>query len=79
MSRLGDFANHQRGECLLEPSFKELVSEDELDLGHMINNGVLGGLLFRGVNSMGIAGRKVRTTVSSDEREGDRIFGKEVV
>jgi hypothetical protein len=76
MSRLGDFLNHWRGECLLKPSFKELVSEDKFDLGHMINNGVLGGLLFRGIISMGIAGRKVCTAVS---REGNRIFGKEMV
>jgi hypothetical protein len=64
---------------LLEPSFKESVSKDELDLGHMVNNGVLGGLLFGGVNSMGVAGRKVHTVVSGDEGEGNRIFGKEMV
>jgi hypothetical protein len=64
---------------LLEPTFKELVSKDKLDLGHMINNGVLGGLLFGGINSMGIAGRELRAVVSSDEGEGDRIFGKKMV
>jgi hypothetical protein len=64
---------------LLEPSFKELISEDELDFGHMINNRVLGSLLFGGVNSVGIAGRKVRAAVSGDEGKGDRVFRKEVV
>jgi hypothetical protein len=64
---------------LLEPTFKESVSEDELDLSHMINNGALGSLLFRGINSMGVAGGKVHAAVSGDEGEGDGIFGKEVV
>jgi hypothetical protein len=64
---------------LLEPLFKESVSEDKLDLGHMVNNGVLGGLLFGGVNSMGIARRKVHTAVGSDEGQGNRVFGKEMV
>jgi hypothetical protein len=64
---------------LLKPSFKELVSEDELNLGHMINNGAFGGLFFRGIDSMGIAGGEVHAAVSGDEGEGDRVFGKEVV
>jgi hypothetical protein len=64
---------------LLKPTFKELVGKDELDLGHMINNGALGSLLFRGVNSMGIARRKVCAAVGSDEGESDRIFRKEMV
>jgi hypothetical protein len=64
---------------LLEPLFKESVSEDEFDLGHMINNRVLSGQFFRGINSMGIARRKVRTAVGSDEGESDRIFRKEMV
>jgi hypothetical protein len=64
---------------LLEPTFKELVSEDELDLGHMIDNGALGSLLFRGINSMGIAGGKVHAVISGDEGEGDGVFGKEMV
>jgi hypothetical protein len=64
---------------LLKPSFKESISEDELNLGHMINNGMFGGLFFRGINSVGIAGRKVRTAVGGDEGEGDRVFGEEVV
>jgi hypothetical protein len=59
--------------------FKESVSEDELDLGHMINDGVLGSLFFRGINSMGVAGGKVRAAVSGDEGEGDWVFGKEMV
>jgi hypothetical protein len=64
---------------LLEPSFKESVSEDELDLGHIINNGMLGGLLFRGINSMGVARRKVCAAVGGDEGESDRVFRKEMV
>jgi hypothetical protein len=64
---------------LLEPTFKKLVSEDELDLGHMINNRALGGFLFRGINGMGVTGRKVRTAVRGDEREGNGVFRKEVV
>jgi hypothetical protein len=64
---------------LLEPSFKESIGEDKLNLGHMIDNGALGGLLFRSVNGMGVAGGKVRTAVRSDERKGDRIFRKEMV
>jgi hypothetical protein len=64
---------------LLKPTFKESVSKDELDLGHMINNGALGGFFLRGVNSMGIAGGKIRAAVGSDERESDRVFRKEVV
>jgi hypothetical protein len=64
---------------LLEPSFKESVSENELDLGHMINDGALGGLFFRGINSMGVARGKVRTAVGGDEGEGDGIFRKEMV
>jgi hypothetical protein len=59
--------------------FKETVSEDELDLSHMINNRAFGGLLFRGINGVGIAGREVRTAVGGDEREGNRIFRKEMV
>jgi hypothetical protein len=35
--------------------FKESVSEDKFNLGHMIDNRAFGGLLFRGVNGMGIA------------------------
>jgi hypothetical protein len=64
---------------LLESSFKESVGEDELDLGHMIDNGAFGGLLFRSVNGMGVAGGKVRTAVCGNERKGDRIFRKEMV
>jgi hypothetical protein len=64
---------------LLKPSLKESVSKDELDLGHMINNGAFGSLLFRGINSVGVAGGKVRAAVSGDERESNRIFGKEMV
>jgi hypothetical protein len=64
---------------LLEPSFKELVSEDELDLGHMINNRALGGLLFRGINSMSVARRKIHTVVGGDEGEGNGVFRKEMV
>jgi hypothetical protein len=64
---------------LLKPAFKESVSKDELDLGHMINDGVFGGLLFRGIDSMGIAGGKVRAAVSGDEGEGNGVFRKEVV
>jgi hypothetical protein len=45
----------------------------------MIDNGSLGSLLFRGINSMGVTGGEVRTAVSGDERKGDRIFGKEMV
>jgi hypothetical protein len=41
---------------LLKPSFKESVSKEEFDLGHMINNRVFGGFLFRSANSMSIAG-----------------------
>jgi hypothetical protein len=64
---------------LLEPTFKESVSENELDLGHMINNGTFGSLFFRGINSMGIAGGEVRTAVGGDEGEGNGVFRKEVV
>jgi hypothetical protein len=64
---------------LLKPSFNKSVSEDELDLGHMINNGAFGSLFFRGINSMGVAGGNVCTAVGGDEGEGDRIFRKEVV
>jgi hypothetical protein len=64
---------------LLKPTFKESVSEDELDFGHMINNRAFGSLFFRGINSVGIAGGKVRAAVSSDEGEGNGIFRKEVV
>jgi hypothetical protein len=64
---------------LLEPAFKESVSENELDLGHMVNNGTFGGLFFRGVNSVGIAGGKVRAAVGGDEREGNGVFRKEVI
>jgi hypothetical protein len=64
---------------LLEPSFKESVSEDEFDFGHMIDNGVFGSLLFGGVNSVGIAGGKVRTAVGGDEGEGNGVFRKEMV
>jgi hypothetical protein len=59
--------------------FKEPVSEDKLDLGHMINNGALGGFFLRGVNSVGVTGGKVHAAVGSDEGEGDRVFRKEVV
>jgi hypothetical protein len=45
----------------------------------MIDNRALGSLLFRSVNSVGIAGGKVRTAVCGDERKGDRIFRKEMV
>jgi hypothetical protein len=45
----------------------------------MINNGTFGGLLFRGINGVSIAGGKIRTAVGSNEREGDRVFGKEMV
>jgi hypothetical protein len=41
---------------LLKPSFKESVSKDEFDLGHVIDNGALGGFFFRSVNGMSIAG-----------------------
>jgi hypothetical protein len=64
---------------LLEPSFKESISEDELDLGHMIDNRAFGSLLFRGVNSVGIARRKVRAAVGGDEGKSNRVFRKEVV
>jgi hypothetical protein len=64
---------------LLKPSFKESVSENELDLGHMINNGAFGGLFFRGINGMGVARGKVRTAVGGDEGEGNGVFRKEVV
>jgi hypothetical protein len=64
---------------LLEPAFKELVSENELDLGHMINNGTLGSLFLRGTNSMGIAGGKVHAAVGGDEGKGDRVFRKDVI
>jgi hypothetical protein len=64
---------------LLEPAFKELVSEDELDLSHMINNRAFGGLFFRGINGMSIARGEVRAAVGGNEREGDGIFGKEMV
>jgi hypothetical protein len=64
---------------LLKPTFKELISEDKLDLGHMINNGALGSLLFRGINSVSVAGREIRTAIGGDEGEGNGIFGKEVV
>jgi hypothetical protein len=47
MPRLSDFLNYCWGECLLKPLFKETVSKDEFDLGHMIDNGVLSGFLFR--------------------------------
>jgi hypothetical protein len=64
---------------LLEPTFEESVGEDELDLGHMVNNGAFGSLFFRGINSMGVTGGEVRTAVGGDEGEGNRIFRKEVV
>jgi hypothetical protein len=64
---------------LLEPSFKETVSEDELDLGHMIDNRALSSLFFRGINSVGIAGGEVHTAVGGNEGKGDGIFGKEMV
>jgi hypothetical protein len=64
---------------LLKPALKELVSEDELDLGHMINNGTFGGLLFRGINSVGVAGREVCAAVGCDKGKGDGIFRKEMV
>jgi hypothetical protein len=64
---------------LLEPSFKELVSKDELNLGHMINNGVFGSFLFRGINSMSVAEGEICTAVGSDEGEGDRVLRKEMV
>jgi hypothetical protein len=64
---------------LLEPSFKETVCEDELDLGHMIDNRAFGSLFLRGVNSMGVAGGKVCTAVGGDEGEGSGVFRKEVV
>jgi hypothetical protein len=79
MSRFSDFTNHWRGESLLKPSFKKSVSEDELDLGHMIDNRALGSLFFRGVDSMGVAGGEVCTAVRGDERKSDGIFRKEVV
>jgi hypothetical protein len=40
---------------LLKPSFKELVSKDEFDFGHVIDNEAFGGFLFRSVNGMSIA------------------------
>jgi hypothetical protein len=64
---------------LLKPAFKESVSEDKLDLGHVINNGAFGSLFFRGINGMGIAGRKVRAAVGGNEGEGDGVFREEVV
>jgi hypothetical protein len=64
---------------LLEPAFKKLVSEDELDLGHVINNGALGSLLFGGINSVGVAGGEVRAAVGSNEGEGNGVFRKEMV
>jgi hypothetical protein len=64
---------------LLKPSFKESVSEDELDLGHMIDNRAFGSLFFRGINSVGIAGGKVRAAVGGDEGKSNRVFRKEVV
>jgi hypothetical protein len=45
----------------------------------MINDRAFGGLLFRGINSMGIAGGKVHAAVGSDEGKGNRVFGKEMV
>jgi hypothetical protein len=45
----------------------------------MIDNRALGSLLFRSVNSVGIAGGKVRAAVGGDEGEGNGIFGKEMV
>jgi hypothetical protein len=64
---------------LLEPAFKESVSENKLDLGHMINNGSFGSLFLRGINSMGVAGGKVRAAVGGDEGEGNGIFRKEMI
>jgi hypothetical protein len=64
---------------LLKPTFKESISENELDLGHMINNGAFGSLFFRGINSMGIAGGKVCAAVGGDEGEGYGVLRKEVV
>jgi hypothetical protein len=45
----------------------------------MIDNGSFGSLFFGGINSMGIAGGKVRTAVRGDERKSDRVFRKEMV
>jgi hypothetical protein len=64
---------------LLKPTFKESVGKDELDLGHMVNNRVLGSLLFRSINGVGVAGREVHAVVGSNEGEGDRVLGKEMI
>jgi hypothetical protein len=45
----------------------------------MVNDGAFGSLLFRGVDSMSIAGREIRTAVCGDEGESDGIFRKEMV
>jgi hypothetical protein len=64
---------------LLKPTFKESISEDKLDFGHMIDNRALGSFFFRGINSIGVAGGEVHAAVSGDEGEGNGIFRKEVV
>jgi hypothetical protein len=64
---------------LLKPAFKEPVGEDELDFGHMIDNGAFGSLLFRGVNSMSVTGGEIRTAVGGDEGKSDRVFRKEMI
>jgi hypothetical protein len=45
----------------------------------MVDNRALGSLFFRGVNSVGITRREVRTAVCGDEGKSDRIFRKEMV
>jgi hypothetical protein len=45
----------------------------------VINNRALGGFFFRGINSVSIAGGKVRAAVGSNKEEGDRVFRKEMV
>jgi hypothetical protein len=45
----------------------------------MIDNRAFGSLLFRGVDSVGVAGGEVHTAVCGYEGKSDGVFRKEVV